>query len=151
MKPNHLPQSNPFALILVSVLLLSTPAQSADDTDQFSHSPIRPADKTWVEVTEDGAQPIQDLTAYCIDCHSDLEETAGGKIHGTDSGVHSHPVDKPYPATGTDLVPLVDLDLRLLLIDGKMTCITCHKHDATDRRLVMPEALGELCISCHRK
>jgi predicted CXXCH cytochrome family protein len=151
MKSTYLSQTIPFALVMISALLLCTPAQSAEDEDQFSHSPIRPAEKTWVVESDDGAQPIKDLTAYCLDCHGDLGESAKGKGHGSSPDVHSHPIDQPYPASGAELVPLVDLDLRLLLIDGKMTCITCHSHTEPDRRLVIPEASGQLCISCHRK
>ncbi|MEN8164795.1 MAG: cytochrome c3 family protein [Acidobacteriota bacterium] len=140
-------------LITISVLVLlpATLPGAEDDPAEFSHSLIQQAEKTWVVLIEDGAQPIEDLTAYCIACHSDLEENGKGRTHGPSSGVHSHPVDQPYPATGADLVPLKELDKRLLLVDGAITCITCHDHNATDRELVIPDASGELCISCHRK
>jgi len=137
--------------VSVLVVLPATVRAAQSDEAEFSHSLIQQVKETWVVESEDGAQRIQNLTAYCVACHGDLKEAAGGKIHGTDSGVHSHPVDQSYPETGTDLVPLNELDRRLLLIDGKMTCITCHSHTAPDRQLVIADAYGKLCISCHRK
>ena len=147
--------SNIRPLLLITALgylLLPATAPAAEtDQDGFNHSVIQQVEKTWVVETEDGAEPIEDLTAYCADCHGDMETTEKQIGHPPGSGVHSHPVDQPYPSAGIGLVPLAELDLRLLLIDGKMTCITCHKHDVHNRQLVIPDAFGELCVSCHRK
>ncbi len=147
--------SNTRSLLLITVsgllLLPATLPAAQSDPDPFSHPPLKQAEKSWVVESDDGAQSIENITTYCVECHNNLEENGKGEIHGSGSDVHSHPVDQPYPATGAGLVPLNELDKRLLLIDGKMTCITCHNHSTPNHQLVIPDAFGKLCISCHRK
>lgn len=117
----------------------------------FSHAKIRKAEKIWVEESEKGDQAIKDLTAYCVKCHGHAKEKPSENIDGSSSGVHSHPVNCAYPPNGVDLVPITELDKRMLLIDGEMTCITCHNHDDSDHRLVIPDTSGKLCTACHQK
>lgn len=132
-------------------LLVALPLGAADDSTSFSHDPVRQDKESWVAVTENGSEKIEDLTAYCTDCHADMESNSKQNAPSPSPGIHSHPVDQPYPENGTDLVPLAELDKRFLLIDGAITCITCHVPDAPDCQLIIPDASGKLCISCHKK
>lgn len=44
------------------------------------------------------------------------------------------------------------LDRRVVLVDGKVTCISCHNpYKSERRRLVMSNERSELCMSCHMK
>ena len=147
MKQTRLLQTAAMVLALAAAFSIG----AADDASSYIHDPVRMEKKTWVVETAGGTEPIEDMTAFCTDCHSDLE-TADNQIgHPAGSSVRSHPVDLPYPENGTDLVPLKELNEALLLINGSMACITCHTAEAPDHHLVIPDAFGELCISCHKK
>ncbi|MDA8432599.1 MAG: hypothetical protein M0Z60_06515 [Nitrospiraceae bacterium] len=42
-------------------------------------------------------------------------------------------------------------DSRIVLVDGKVTCISCHNPYGTGTRLVKSNSGSRLCLTCHRK
>ena len=93
---------------------------------------------------------IANLTSYCVGCHpnngdSSDEPSVSVPVHA------NHPVDVPYPEGNLQYVPTTDLDPKLRLADGNLSCITCHDPRAADRALVLRLEEGELCLGCHRK
>ncbi len=108
---------------------------------------------------------IRSVSSGCLGCH---DGTAGGNVLSGprsqaanlsaldlshDSGEPmlgvDHPVDVHYPLSSDSFVPLAQLDPRLLLDDGRVTCRTCHP--STTASLSLPMARSELCLGCHRK
>jgi len=92
---------------------------------------------------------IADLTSYCVGCHP--ENGGGSDAPSVSVPVHAnHPVDVPYPVGNPHYVPTTDLDPKLQLVGGNLSCVTCHDPHATDRALVLRLDEGELCLACHR-
>jgi hypothetical protein len=57
-------------------------------------------------------------------------------------------VDVEYPVGGNGYLPIEELDEKIILVDGRLTCLTCHAA-TVDRSLVLPTKAGTLCIACH--
>jgi predicted CXXCH cytochrome family protein len=103
---------------------------------------------------KDGWEDIADVSEYCLGCHDGTNESSArlGQAppprHELGASNRNHPVDVPYPDGRTSYRPAGDLDERLVLISGRMTCLTCHSPDA-DRALVLPRGQSRLCLACH--
>ena len=69
---------------------------------------------------------------FCVDCH-------GGNIQ---SMSRFHPVEIKYPLNRRGFTPIAELDPRIKLEDGHITCESCHEK--------MDEGFS-LCIHCHPK
>lgn len=92
---------------------------------------------------------IADLTSYCEGCHTEIGNDANDPTISASVEVH-HPVDVPYPGGKPGYVPITDLDPNLRLVEGNLSCITCHDPRAADRALVIGLEDGKLCLACHR-
>lgn len=68
---------------------------------------------------------------YCAGCHDGHERIA-----------RSHPVEVQYPHNRAGYVPISQLEPRIRLVDGRMTCESCH---------AMVERGYWTCRSCHIK
>lgn len=110
------------------------------------HEPVRLVDERFVRGPSESEEEISDITGYCLSCHDEFsveaDERPGGIAH------NNHPVDRPYPRDPR-YIARDALDERLLLVGGRVTCFTCHDHDAADHRLRISTANGELCLACH--
>jgi predicted CXXCH cytochrome family protein len=91
-----------------------------------------------------------DLARYCTGCHPKSADEIG-RSGGSPAAHANHPVDVPYPRENPDFVPTAELDPKLRLVDGKLSCITCHSPRAANRALVIRLEDGELCLACHRR
>jgi predicted CXXCH cytochrome family protein len=119
------------------------------DVDSATHQPLR-VEKGNIQVDSKGdTAPLDNVSDYCLDCHT---EASGSKpSHPTGHADGSHPVDVIYPAKKNEsFVPTAELDQRLLLLGGRVTCITCHDPQTTDHSLVIPTEGSQICIACHR-
>ncbi|VAX07211.1 hypothetical protein MNBD_GAMMA25-1618 [hydrothermal vent metagenome] len=75
------------------------------------------------------AELIRPLPFLCQDCH--IERT----------GRNEHV---------TDVIPSMIIPQDLPLLNGQLSCTTCHDpHASTSGQLRYPN--GQLCITCHRK
>jgi len=115
----------------------------------LAHQPIRmDVDGFRLESNSAGFR-INDLTSYCLGCHTenaDLKKGASGPV-----AVHTnHPVDVPYPEGNPEYVQVADLDPMLRLVEGNLSCITCHNPQSPDMVLVIRLEDGKLCLACHR-
>jgi predicted CXXCH cytochrome family protein len=63
----------------------------------------------------------------CVDCHAERITE------------HEHPVDVPLKKVLKQPLPLVN---------GEMTCLTCHKHHVSEKDMLRLPA-DELCKACH--
>jgi predicted CXXCH cytochrome family protein len=124
----------------------------ADDV----HEPIKLKKDRYSIATEDGRQEINDVAAYCGECHAEEAGEAGGgppaqgPSHVFGGSGTTHPVEVEYPSQQRGYHPKEDLESDLVLIDGRMTCLTCHSPEPT-RELVLPMEQSKLCIACHKK
>lgn len=104
-------------------------------------------------------------TRECIKCHNIDAKKGAGPTHTP------HLVGLDYlAATRLDptLTPIKELEPELIFIDGKVSCITCHreyleethmelykernrKGAATDPMLRVDNRGSLLCLKCHRK
>jgi predicted CXXCH cytochrome family protein len=105
---------------------------------------------------DDGWTDITDITIYCLDCHGDGEPGGSDQIdtlapessHELGGLGRSHPVDVKYPSGANGYRPIGDLGGKITLVNGRVTCLTCHSA-SSDRSLLLPTKAGELCIACH--
>ena len=76
----------------------------------------------------------------CFSCHDDMKD-------------HSHPVMIDYPPAGNGYASAADVaGSGLKLVDGKVTCITCHDLTNTETaHLAKTMNNSQLCLACHIK
>ena len=123
---------------------------SADDP-AGEHVPLRLLDGRLHSTSAEEADEIVDITAYCNSCHGDSSEDAESEAtgHAGDSVARDHPVDVAYPGADPDYRAPGELDPGLLLLEGRLSCVTCHAHDDRDHVLVLPTRSSEICRACH--
>jgi hypothetical protein len=68
---------------------------------------------------------------FCVNCHGSLQSMS-----------RAHPVEVAYPLNRRGYTPIGDLDPRIKLENGNITCETCHQK--------MDEGFA-LCMHCHPK
>ena len=88
------------------------------------------------------ASNIQSISDACLQCHNS-QPPALQTTHA------DHPVNITYTQKpGYNQIT----DPRLVLVNGKITCITCHDpYQSEPNRLAMPNDNSRLCLSCHNK
>ena len=110
------------------------------------------------------AMPGRTPTRSCMGCHdgtigSLADVTFPSTLEGFPSaplapGSNSHPVDVDYAAAAQrrpdSFTPVAALPREVLLLDGKITCVTCHHPDSPERfRVALSMDRSALCFSCH--
>lgn len=133
----------PKALILA--VLLSSPAHL------FAQPPV----------------PLDAASAECVGCHQDAV-TVNEPLQVCHQGNCDHPVGVSYVSFSSKnrgLIPPEGLIPEIKLVDGKISCLTCHipynaEHEekAAFKGSFQPDSLlsvdntgSKLCTSCHRK
>jgi hypothetical protein len=103
---------------------------------------------------------IDDNSRECLSCHDGtLSKATHTQIqgvsfkHGKNIGV-SHPISVDYEAVYLSnprkYHPPQSLDPRIVLVNGKIACETCHNHYSKHKKhLVMENFKSRLCLSCH--
>lgn len=99
-----------------------------------------------------GNGELDDPSARCLSCHDGTVAQAAG--HDATPASGEHPVGNNYPAPlrarRQNLVPATDLDARIHLPDGRVSCTSCHSlYSRHEGLLVMPNDGSALCLSCH--
>lgn len=89
---------------------------------------------------------LDPISYQCVSCHD-------GSI--APATRYSHPVGIEYPMYSTYISHFVSrgaLNRRIILIDGKVGCLSCHNPLNPGRNhLVMSNDRSRLCLSCHMK
>ena len=145
------------ALALALGLVLGPPAalRAADDVSAGhpagEHVPLRLLDGWLRSTSAEEADEIVDITAYCNSCHGDSGKGAESETtgHAGDSAARDHPVDVAYPGADPNYRAPGELDPGLLLLEGRLSCVTCHAHDDPEHALVLPTGNSEICRACH--
>lgn len=103
---------------------------------------------------------IDKASADCLECHDDTVSrherkriVTGIWDHGIDG--FSHPIGVRYPDSKSPLsrkkfTEVTEIPPQIKLIDGKISCITCHDPYSTEKgQLVISNKRGALCLACH--
>lgn len=103
---------------------------------------------------------IDDNSRECLSCHDGTlssathTQIAGISFqHGKSIGM-SHPISVDYEEVylkyPKKYFPPESLDPRIVLVNGKIGCKTCHDHYSKHKKhLVMDNFKSRLCLSCH--
>lgn len=134
------------------VVSFCPPLVSSTETATRVHQPVVLDEGRYHVRVDDENQAIDNVSDYCLECHGgaspDGVKTAPLAEHLVSGLGRSHPVDVLYPTDDPVYRPVQELDQRLLLLDGRLTCFTCHA-TAVDRGLLAPMEQSRLCVSCH--
>jgi predicted CXXCH cytochrome family protein len=109
------------------------------------------------EELESAAMRLDAYSAHCISCHEDTVQTGGIGTRYTEYlmahglSTMKHPIGFSYGASsGRQYRPLGALDERLVLPEGKLSCVTCHQaYGEGHGKLVMSNRGSALCYQCH--
>ena len=169
-------------LIISLIAFLTLPAFAEENkvditteiiTETLTEVPLEPLTATLAKTHIEGVTETTNVHytgMYCMECHEktpvkDKNKSLkfGGdftqlcKCHGYDPGTYIHPVDI-FPSEET--LPMIPADLPLL--EGKVSCITCHdiylqcqkspKHKILNKRFLRGApyvSRTDLCFRCH--
>lgn len=129
--------------------------------DDMQHQPLSHLNGRFFIEADDRIVEIPNITTFCLGCHDgtvgparqspfneDLNQTV--RCRGMPGG---HPVGVVYPI-GTahdEFADPLSLPDRMLLVEGWMTCVSCHDVEAENHDLVIDNRRSALCLTCHRK
>ena len=92
------------------------------------------------------ALELDQLSSECLSCHEDIAEPKN-RSHG------GHITGRPYEddTEASQKFRMVSvLPPELVLVEGKITCATCHGLDPHDGQILVIDNRGSaLCNSCH--
>ena len=152
-----LPEAKLMNLRHLLPLLLAPAVVMPATASDYAHPPIQIKKKEIKAGTGKDAVKIEDVTAHGLECHgsdigaAETDAEAPTPAHSVGPSGRSHPVEVVYPESAEGLTPRGGLDGILLLIEGKVTCITCHDPGAPDHSLVISQSGSQLCLACHQR
>jgi len=104
----------------------------------------------------DSSLELDPISAGCLTCHED--SMTGQRVKFCllgQQGCGGHIVSVSYAevaARNNKLVPFSSLPPELILLEGKITCATCHGNDPhTGEVFVIDNRGSALCRACHLK
>lgn len=126
------------------------PTAGSEPDASDSHTPLTVVEGRLRAVSPE-AQLIPEVTAYCNSCHGAGPEGTGtsAAAHPDGSAALDHPVDSVYPQADPSFRAPADLDAEILLLGGRVTCVSCHAHDDPRHGPVLPTDGSALCRACH--
>lgn len=110
-----------------------------------------------------GSRLLDPISMECITCHDGtLASAVNYKVKTADqAGVKSfdaiagsHPVGMDYTRFGNSkqFVPYYRLPQNMVLMDGRVACITCHDMLSSNKAYLAVDLNGSgLCFTCHNK
>jgi len=147
----------------LAIFLFAAAWAYAEDLCPLAESPGSPERIVLVgrHLAAEGSQGllpgVDDITGYCLSCHDGTVAT-GIRLGRRDrrlSGVRlhsSHPVDVPYPRNRAGYRNPVQIDSKIPLAGGQVTCVSCHAGDDPSRDFLSVRLTrSRLCLECHIK
>jgi predicted CXXCH cytochrome family protein len=142
------------ALVVASCTGIPT-SPVAESIEAGPHEPLQIRRGKVLAVSEGQKQPIESVSEYCFSCHGQEDPDQVGQRgfkHSIADTSSNHPVDVTYPqGENARYKPLSELDARLLLLDGQITCLTCHDAGSRKHALVISDGEAQLCTACHNR
>lgn len=106
---------------------------------------------------------LDPITMECLACHDGTLAKAA-KYRISDGNFHrvksietikgAHPIGMDYMkfSWNKEYAPAEMLPANMVLMDGKVGCVTCHNLlDSKEMYVVVENSSSELCFSCHKK
>ena len=107
---------------------------------------------------------IDSFSKDCVSCHdglraSDVSVNYRNNPDGSRTGRHfsgkDHPIGMEYASYASfrrGYRPVAQLNPKMLLVNGKVGCLTCHNPLNPEKsHLVMSDRRSALCLTCHDK
>lgn len=107
---------------------------------------------------------IDSFSKDCVSCHDGLRasdvsvnyrNSSGGSRTGGHFSGKDHPIGMEYASYasfGRGYKPVTMLNPKMLLVKGKVGCLTCHNPLNPEKsHLVMSDYRSALCLTCHDK
>jgi hypothetical protein len=140
-------------LILVAAMTTASVLRAGmpEEMTSFDHPKLVVQASNFQVDRQEPVRPLAELSSYCGECHANQSMLESGAGPALGPPGHSHPVEVRYPEDSEDYVGVELLDPRLTLIEGRLSCATCHDLTRLDHRLVVGEEGGMLCRACHRR
>lgn len=121
------------------------------------------ADKPFTVVKDGETFEVDSFSFDCLSCHDGSTSPAhdisyknaadSGTFSG--SGLRSHPIGTHYGSASyvnNQLRRLENIDPNMVLVDGKVGCLTCHNPlNRNAPHLVASNDRSNLCLTCHIK
>lgn len=101
---------------------------------------------------------LDSYTAHCIGCHGDTVKLGGPETKYSDYifahgyGTMPHPIGFDYDSKAGEgrYRSRDELSSELMLPEGKLSCVTCHRaYDESHGKLVVSNEGSNLCYQCH--
>ena len=155
-------------ILLQAVLCTPLPAvpnlETGCPVETSLESKITIGDRVFLEKGND-INAFDMTTGTCLQCHDGTiaqgilynnstnsnPQSNFTDYHNLHTASNSHPVDVSYPRNNREYINSRQLDKRLVLSDGKITCFTCHAGDYDLVNLSLSNERSRLCLSCHIK
>jgi predicted CXXCH cytochrome family protein len=144
----------PLVTVCISVVLLST-----GDTGSMQHETVCEVNGRFFLEINDHLEEIDDITSYCLGCHDgkvgparQAQVVTDPVLAGGCEGVpRYHPVGATYPDGDPEFASPTMLASGMHIVEGRVTCVTCHDCEAYDHELLVNNRYSALCLTCHRK
>ena len=92
------------------------------------------------------ALELDQFSSECLSCHEEISEPKNKSHGGHITGINY----EDYTEVGQKFRRVSVLPPELVLVEGKITCATCHGLDPHDgKNLVIDNRGSALCNSCH--
>lgn len=129
------------------------------DSGPMSHETVREVNGRFFLQISDHLEEIDDITSYCLGCHDgkvgparQAQVVTETDVAGGCEGVPQyHPVRVSYPEGDSDFNSTMMLATGMHIVEGRVTCVTCHDCEAPNHKLVVSNRHSALCLTCHRK
>ncbi len=136
------------------------PSTASDTSDDGGFSLFSPGRAS----SADPVSGIDSFSKDCLGCHDgtrasdvsvDYRSRPGGLRTGRHVSGRDHPIGMDYAsyaAFGSGYKPAATLSTKMVLINGRVGCLTCHNPlNPEKRHLVMSDYRSALCLTCHDK
>ena len=102
-------------------------------------------------------ESLDPLTKKCLSCHEKQTKAYVVKLNRYGILEHSssslsHPIGRSYEKAMNygGYRPISQLDKNIILPDGKISCLSCHKNYSSEHgELVVSKQGSQLCFQCH--
>lgn len=157
MRIRHTPRRR-LSIALV-VVCISAPGLRTLGSGPIEHETVREVNGRFFLQISDHLEEIDDITSYCLGCHDgkvgparQVQVVTNSESAGGCEGVPQyHPIGATYPDGSAEFASANMLASGMHIVDGRVTCVTCHDCEAYDHELVVNNRYSALCLTCHRK